>query len=404
MAKTCRRILRPGRRQLLTIALVGLLLAACGGSGGGKAVGTTPPTTAPVERDYWPTAGWRTADPKAHGIDPAGLAKIDQDVTGGYNQVRSVLVVRHGYLVYERYWEGADPVSGHDLRSVTKSVTGALVGIALGEGHIKSVQQTVEELLAKHLPADADPRLRQVTVEQLLTMTSGLASDDPSLGGDYSLDKALFESRDWVKHILGRRLETDPGTTWAYSNASSHLLSAIVADATGQSMLAYARAKLFGPLGINTDGAFEPVVAWDIPAAILTRFEQARFAWAKDPQGYHEGAGGLKLPARDLAKFGYLYLNGGRWDGEQVVPADYVRTTTAQEGSSPNIDQGYGQHWWVEIWNGHRTFRAQGYGGQFVHVVPDLDLVTVITSDVDMNRNDAKVLIDQDILPAVTGH
>jgi CubicO group peptidase (beta-lactamase class C family) len=403
MAKTCRRILRLGRRRLLTIALVSLLLAACGGSGGGKAVGTTHPTTASLERDYWPTASWRTADPKTQGIDPVALANVDQDVTGGYDYVRSVVVVRHGYLVYERYRQGVDANDGQDLWSVTKSVTGALVGIAIAEGRIKSVQQTVGELLAKHLPADADPGLRQVTVEQLLTMTSGLAGDDPSLGGDPSVDEAMFKSRDWVKHILGRRLEADPGTAWAYSNASSHLLSAIVADTTGQSTLAYARAKLFGPLGIHTDGAFQPVAAWDIPQATLTRFEQAKVAWAKDPQGYHTGFAFLRLPARDLAKFGYLYLNGGRWAGKQVVPADYVHTTTAQEGSSPNINQGYGQHWWVEIWNGHRTFRAQGYGGQLIHVVPDLDLVTVITSDAERNRNDAKVLIDQDILPSVTG-
>ena len=213
---------------------------------------------------------------------------------------------------------------------------------------------------------------------------------------------ATFRLPRAVAHILGRRLEADPGTTWAYSSASSHLLSAIVADATGQSTLAYARANLFGPLGINTDGAFEPKIVFPIPPAGLRAFEQAKIAWPRDPQGYHWGDGGLKLPARDLAKLGYLYLNGGRRDGKQMVPAEYVRTT-AQEGGSPNIDQGYGQHWWVEIWNGHRTFRVQGYGGQLIHVVPDLDLVTVITSDAEMNRNDAKVLTDQDVLPAVTG-
>jgi CubicO group peptidase (beta-lactamase class C family) len=356
-----------------------------------------------LTRDYWPTAGWRTADPKAQGVDPAALARVGQDVTSIQTQVRSVLVIRHGYLVYEHYWQGADATSGHDLQSVTKTVTGVLVGIALAEGHIKSVHQTVGELLAKHLPTNADPRLRQVTVEQLLTMTSGLAAEAPLFGGNDSIEKALFTSRDWVRHILGRRLATDPGTTWAYSNASSHLLSAIVADTTGQSTLAYARVKLFGPLGINTDGAFEPVAAATIAPAIQKRFQQARVAWPKDPQGYNLGFDSLRLPARDLAKLGYLYLNGGRWDGRQVVPADYVRTTTAQEGRSPNIDQGYSQHWWVEIWNGHRTFRAEGYGGQFLHVVPDLDLVTVITGDPEKNRRGAKVLIDQDILPAVTG-
>jgi CubicO group peptidase (beta-lactamase class C family) len=262
-------------------------------------------------------------------MDPAILDYLNTQVPTFYPQVRSVLVIRHGYLVYERYWHGFTASDGHDTLSATKSFVSALVGIALRDRHLESLDQTVEELLADHLPADADPRLRKATLKQLLAMTSGLA-DDSSLGGDDKISEQTLSSRDWIRHTLGRRLETNPGERFAYSSATSHLLSAIVADATGQSTLAFARAELFRPLGIATDHALELTVNyWPLTQAELESFEKATVAWPKDPQGYHSGGGALKLPARDLAKFGYLYLNGGRWDGTQVVPADYVRASTA---------------------------------------------------------------------------
>jgi CubicO group peptidase (beta-lactamase class C family) len=337
-------------------------------------------------------------------MDPAVLDHLDTIVPASYPQVRSVLVVRHGYLVVERYWQGVDASDGHDVRSVTKSVTSALVGIALRDGHLQGLDQTVEELLADHLPPDADPRLRRVTVKQLLTMTSGLAGDDSSLGGDHAITERLVQSRDWVRHILGRRLETAPGESWAYSNATSQLLSAIVADATDQSTLAFARAELFAPLGIAADNALEQTVTQRAPTqAELAAYEQAPVAWPKDPQGYHVGGSFLRLPARDLAKLGYLYLNNGRWNGTQVVPADYVAAST-QPQSDPTMGPGdYGYHWWVSNEAGHDSFRAISFGGQLIQVIPELDLVVVITSDADQERHDAPDLVGGVIVPAVNG-
>src|SRR4029453_11695571 len=203
---------------------------------------------------------------------------------------------------------------------------------------------------------------------------------------------------------LGRRLATAPGEQWAYSSASSHLLSAIVADATGQSTLAFARTRLFAPLGIATDNALEQKIrGWPPTQAQLKAYEQATVAWPRDPQGYHFGGAFLKLPARDLAKFGYLYLNGGRWDGAQVVPADYVAASTRPQ-SYPSGGLGdYGYQWWVTNQTaGHDGFRAQGYGGQVIQVIPDLDLGVVITSDPDQEGFDAVNLVGV-IVPAVTG-
>jgi CubicO group peptidase (beta-lactamase class C family) len=390
--------------RLLVAGLGCVLAAACTTSTDRQAAtATSQASAAPVERDYWPTAGWRTAAPAEQGMDPAVLDDLDTQVPESYPQVRSVLVVRHGYLVYERYWQGVAAGDGQSSFSVTKSFLSALIGIALGDGKLKGLDQTVEELLAPHLPPDADPRLRQVTVEQLLTMTSGLAGDDSSLGGDDRIWTGMFQSRDWVRHILGRQPETTPGESFAYSGANSHLLSAIVADTTGQSTLAYARAKLFGPLGIGTDNALEQVLRrWPPTQAQVAAYERAPMAWPKDPQGYHLGDSLLRLPARDLAKLGYLYLNGGRWDGAQVVPAEYVAASTRPQ-SDPTMGPGdYGYHWWVTNETGHDSFRAMGYGGQLIQVIPDLDLVAVITSDADQERFDAPNLVGTTIVPAVT--
>jgi CubicO group peptidase (beta-lactamase class C family) len=388
--------------RLLVAGLGCVLAAACTSPDRQEATATTQ-AAAPIQRDYWPTAGWRTAPPAQVGMDPKVLAVLDTNVAY-HPQLRSLLVVRHGYLVYERYWNG-DAHTGQAAFSVTKSFTGTLVGIALGDHHLKSLDQTVGELLAAHLPPNADPRLAKVTVRQLLTMTSGLAGDDGSLGGDFDLLLRLLQSRDWVRTILGRKLVTRPGSTFAYSNAGSHLLSAIVADTTGQSTLAFARARLFAPLGIHAEHALQPVNIDNASRAEAQAYDRAAVAWNTDPQGYQTGWSGLKLPARDLAKLGYLYLNGGRWDGVQVVPADYVRAATqAQSQPPPSAGlHGYGYQWWATSEQGHPSFLAMGFGGQFVQVVPDLDLVVVITSDAANQRGDARQLVGEAIVPAATG-
>jgi CubicO group peptidase (beta-lactamase class C family) len=338
-------------------------------------------------------------------MDPQLLGDLDTKVPAYHSQVRSLLVVRHGYLVYERYWQGYAASDGSDVQSVTKSVVSALVGIALGEGKLKGLDQPVGELLARHLPADADPRVARVTLEQLLTMTSGLAGDDPSLGGDPQISQRQGASRDWVRHILGRRLATTPGSGFAYSSATSQLLSAVVADATGVSTLALARARLFGPLGIASARAPEPVFVAHPSRAVVEAYQRAPVAWPTDPQGYQLGFSGLKLPSRDLAKFGYLYLNGGRWDGRQVVPAGYVAASTRPHSTPPPDGPGesYGYQWWVTSQAGHPSFLAHGRGGQLVQVVPDLDLVVVITTDAARQRGDADNLVGETIIPAVTG-
>jgi CubicO group peptidase (beta-lactamase class C family) len=394
-----------GWTRLLGALLGCLLAAACSSPTDRQPTATSQQASVgPIHRDYWPTNGWRTAPPKAEGMDPAVLATIAGSVSSVYPQVRSVLVVRHGYLVYEHYWQGVTAANGDDIQSVTKSVVSALVGIALGEGKLTGLDQLVGELLARHLPKDADPRVARVTLEQLLTMTSGLAGDDPSLGGDPHVSQRQGASGDWVRHILGRRLATEPGSSFAYSSATSQLLSAVVADATGQSTLAFARARLFEPLGIASAKAPTPVFVARPSPATLKAYARAPVAWPTDPQGYQLGFSGLKLPSRDLAKVGYLYLNGGRWGTTQVIPAGYVAASTRPHSTPPPDGPGesYGYQWWVTSQAGHPSFLAHGHGGQLIQVVPDLDLVVVITSDPASPRGDARLLVGQAIIPAVT--
>ena len=357
--------------------------------------------TGPPERTYWPTDEWRTADPAAHGFDADELAEVERMVAEAYTSVRSILVVRDGVLVYERYWNGADASDGHDVRSVTKSVVSALVGIALDGGAMDGLDQTLGDLLGDHLPTDADPRTAVVTVRQLLSMTSGLPADERGIAGDPTIYDQISGSADRIRACLALPLAAPPGAQWAYSNATSDLLAAIVADATGRSLLDFARERLFGPLGIDTDDAYEPaVVGWPPTAEQIERYQASDVAWPTDAQGYHWGSAGLKLRARDLAKIGFLYLNEGRWAGEQIVPADYVRESTAPGELSTGSRDSYGYQWWIARRSGPEAYSARGFGGQVIEVVPELDLVAVVTSDPEVPRGDGHTLVDTFIVPA----
>jgi CubicO group peptidase (beta-lactamase class C family) len=380
------------RAALLVLACV--LAVSCSGR--------SPPVSAPDRQPAgaWPTRGWRAAAPQDAGLDPSVVAYLDDGARLTYPALRSVLVVRHGMLVVERYYHGATPATYFNVFSVTKSVTSALVGIALGDHELDGLDQPVARLLARHLPPRPDPRIRAITLKHVLTMTAGLPPDTVP-----ESPPGWVRAGDWVRFLLRQRPATEPGTSFAYSSASSHLLSAIVADATGQTTLRYAQARLFAPLGIAGEPAFEPEFAPRNAAA----YDRAGFAWPTDPQGYHLGHAFLKLTPRDMAKLGYLYLKGGTWEGRQVVPAAYVRASTRRQvatGGTFGHVGGYGYQWWIMTEGGHPAFAAIGLGGQLIEVVPDLDLVVVMTStptaagDVRA-AGDAQRMVGNVVVPAV---
>jgi CubicO group peptidase (beta-lactamase class C family) len=324
---------------------------------------------------------------------------VNGDTTASlYEDLRAVLVLAGGRPLVERYYDSsADATS--NVASVTKSVMSILVGIALDEGAIGSVDQTLSELLPEYAAVMA-PDVAAVTLDQVLTMTAGLPEDPPPLAGP----PPYYLTEDWVAAIVSGGLKLPPGEGFAYASAGSHLLSAILVEATGQSVLDYARDKLFDPLGINTDPAAEPLaVEENLPV-----YEAASFAWPVDPQGVHLGDAWLKITAPDMAKIGQLMLAGGRWDEKQIVPAQWVTESTRAHVPTGHGFGGddYGYHWWVTTADGHNAFAAAGFGGQLIEVVPDLDLVVVVSctipeGPVRLDASTFRGLVDATVAPAI---
>ena len=235
--------------------------------------------------------------------------------------------------------------------SVTKSIVSTLVGIAVSEGYL-TVDQSLDELLPAHRRSMSRP-VAAVTLRELLTMTAGLPADEESGPGPLR--------EDWVREILRRGTVQTPGAGFAYSSVSSHLLAAILVEATGRPVLSYAREVLFDPLGIDTAPAFEPVMAPD-RAEPREAYDAASFAWPRDPQGIHIGFGLVKLSAEDMMKLGNLFLAGGVWEGEQLVPSEWVQAATSPAVGTSGAFGGdhYGYQWWVTSAGDHQAFAAIG--------------------------------------------
>lgn len=257
-----------------------------------------------------------------------------------------------------------------NVASVTKSVIGLLVGIALDRGDLPGLDATVAELLPGQRNQMA-PGVGEVTLEQVLTHTGGLRGDDGPAN-------FFAGTNNWVGTIVSEPLQESPGETFAYSSAGSHLLAAILAGQTGQPVLDYAQRHLFSPLELATTPAIE-VLAETTPENVR-RYEQADFAWPHDHQGNHAGYAWLKLNPADMATIGRMMLADGRWQGRQVVPGSWVRQSTAEHASDG--EQGYGYQWWVTTADGHPAFLAGGYGGQLIEIVPDLNLVVAVLTPI----------------------
>ena len=286
--------------------------------------------------------------------------------------LHGVLVIRHGYIVLERYFGDYDETSGHSLYSCTKSFISALVGIAVSQKLIPDLTRTVVSFFPdKTFAGDGEgSSKRAMTVENLLTMSSGLDWDEE----DATYDRMYATSRDWVKFVLDIPMADKPGLSFNYSSGNSHLLSAIIQKASGENTYDYARTNLFGPLGIK-----DP-------------------AWERDPSGIPIGGWGLTLTPRDMAKLGFLYLHQGMWEGKQLVPASWVRDST-----QPHIRAGdgwdYGYQWWVDP--SQSFFAAIGRYGQCIIVVPKLDMVVVFTAHIEDTDPETE-LLQKYIIPACT--
>lgn len=300
---------------------------------------------------------------------------LDDAAAGPFRNLEAVVVTVDGRTVYERYLL-ISPGTSTDVESTGRTILATLIGIALHEGKFSGLDETLAELLPDHR-ADMSAQVAGITLQQLLTMTAGLMPDETFYPG------VTAREQDWVRFILRHPLRAPPGERFIYSGADSHLLSAVLSEATGVGVLDYARQKLFDPLGIVTTPAVDVTLGKNDLAAYI----QAGFSWPTDPQGRYLGTGSMKLTTLDLVKLGQLWLDRGAWQGRQLVPADWADRMQRQQVATEYAHSapGYGYQQWVAEADGHHAFAAVGDGGQLVEVVPDLGLVVVFVSAVTLD-------------------
>lgn len=352
-----------GRRAAVAAPFLScvLLVTSCStGESPRPAAGTTPTaTTTPSAAD----ASTTVASAVQQHLAEAG------ERLGG---IQAVLVRHDGRTVFERYY-GTTAGEFHDVRSVTKTVMSILVGTAIADGAISGVRATLAELLP-HYRAVMTPAVGRTTLGQVLSMTAGLPDNwDGQLG-----DEWVF-AKDPIRTILASPVRR-PGEQFAYSDTGPQLLGAILEQATGRPLLAYARAKLLDPLGVDTRPAAQPEMTTKGDRA----YRSSDFAWPVDSTGLNLGAGRMKLRPRDMANLGSLFLDQGRWHGRQLVPSSWVTAATTRQASAVGLggaDVGYGYMWWVGDVHGHPAYLAWGFGGQVIRVVPDLRLVVAVSTN-----------------------
>jgi CubicO group peptidase (beta-lactamase class C family) len=299
---------------------------------------------------YWPAHHWRTAQPESQGVDSRLLtAAIDQVIEQRLG-VHSLLVIRHGYAVLHADFYPYRSDTPHDLASVTKSITSALAGIAVGRGLVR-MDQPLLSFFPAESPANPDPRARRITVGDVVHMESGL--DCGYAPGEQELEQ-MKRSPDFVRFALSLPQRSDPGTHASYCSPGYHLLGSLIAAAAHQTELDFARRSLFGPLGIRT------------------------VFWASDAQGRTHGWGDSHLLPEDVAKIGYLYLHGGLWEGRQIVPRDWVAASLVPPPGGSGDPGGQGNLWHVVRGPQGLQYGGDGRGGQSLIVWPDLDTVVVI--------------------------
>ncbi len=336
-------------------------------------------------REYWPTAEWREADPKNVDIDADKLALLNTAIQTQYTNLNGIIIVKNGYLALEKYYRRKNAMTVHSVASVTKSVTSALVGIAIGQGYIKSVDERVLDFFPEYTFAFTEKRKYDVSLRHLLTMTAPY----PFKNWREPLDKMRRQSN-WVGYAIVMLGQGGRLGTFKYSTAGAHLLSAVITRATGKCAREYANENLFRPLGMAEipDNELQTYELEDV-------FGRRVKGWVHDPKGNSAGGWGLTLTLRDMARFGYLYLNDGFWNNKQILPETWVADTTAINSN------GYGYMWWLRSVGGHFAYAAMGDGGNMICCIPEKDLVIAIASQIIRRPRDRWTLIERVILPAI---
>jgi CubicO group peptidase (beta-lactamase class C family) len=365
------------RRTLGSVILA--TTAACNGTTSAQG----PVEQLPRDGDtYWPSTTWRSAAPAQVGLDAERLAGLVQQIrSNAIPGLHSLVIVRHGYVAVEEYFNGSSATEVHTMQSVSKSVTSLVTGIAIGEGKLTTTSRVFDLLPAYDTLIRGDERKRAVTVGSLLQMRSGIDFYEQPYAGS-PLERLNTSRGDWVAIALGEPMNAVPGERWQYNSGGVIALGKAVQVATGVRFVQYAREKLFTPLGITTQFWF------------VSPFDSVP----------HTG-GGLSLRAMDLARIGYLVLRNGRWNSVPIVSPEWLRESTRTYSTNPYqlgpYGTEYGYLWWLLTVPGssEKMITASGNMNQWLFVVPRLDVVVAVTGAAN-EANVPQFVID-DIIPSV---
>jgi len=331
-----------------------VILSTLVGCGGPSAAELASVDYTPISRDDWPVS-----TPEEQGLDPESVAELYLEAED-VKTLHSLLVIKNGYLVAEGYFHGGSADQAARIQSATKSYTSALVGIALEQGCLSSVDQKMMEFFPELADRIKDPRKNEITLQQMLKMRAGYPWEESSP----ELFELLYHGFR-PSNLVDVPLVRDPGSDFDYSNLTSHLVGVIVARACGTDLKSFAQEHLFGPLKVEL------------------------VDWITDWEGNYNGHADMYFTARDMAKFGQLYLDEGQYRGEQLIPAEWVRESLeiySQDAWGYRVgrnwrDNGYGYQWWSVRSGDHRYNLAWGHGGQQIAVMRDLDMVVVVKAD-----------------------
>jgi len=342
---------------------------------------------APAAIDDWPVAA-----PGEVGLDPSLLCAIGEKLAAPDRpNLHAVVVVRRGKLIYESYTSGADQQWGadlgvvaydatmqHDVRSVTKSVVSLLLGIAIDRGLVADVEMPVMPFFPEYATL-ATPKLERIRLRHLLTMTAGFAWHEDVGWVPANTERQMYEAADPYRYVLERPVVHEPDQRWVYNGGASLLLGAVLKQAAGTSIDSFAKETLFGPLGIDD------------------------YTWITLSNGDPIASGGLRLRPRDMAKLGQLVLNGGNWNDRRIVSPEWIAASTEPRFDAEGLRYGY-HWWWGRSLLGSGTFEwiaAFGLGGQRIFIVPEADLVVVVTAGLYRDESQgyyARAIMDEILL------
>mgnify|MGYP005990341581 CR=1 FL=1 len=326
---------------------------------------------------------YRFSTPEKQGMNSNSLNNA-YDKAASHKFVDGIIIAKNGYIVGEKYFNGYHKSEPHNVKSVSKSILSAITSIAINEGHF-NLSDKMLPYFPEYNNSTLDTKKTAITVQHLLTMRMGTPADS-----DDTTYSDLYNSDNWIQKTITLPLKYTPGQVMSYNTFQTHLLSGIITKATQKSTLDYATESLFKPMKIDVD------------------------SWEKDPQGNYFGGNSMFFTPREIYLFGELYLNKGKLHNTQIIPESWVSLSLTPSTNFSNLNIGafknynYGYLWWLGEINNHKLFLAYGYGGQYIAIFPNLNLIIVTTTNSVVYpataRNQEMLLFDlisKDILPSI---